>query len=283
MIINASNGSVVGSATVIVGHSSNTSNLIKNPGFESGTSPWIFFTNGTGKFTTSPPGYEGNNNANIVIYTGGTNVQLYQKEISLEPHTRYRLIFAAKSSTGHDLSVSVFKHGSPFISYGLDQKVDLNKEWQEFSTEFITTGFTGTVNDARLMFHLAPFAEAGDTYYIDNIRLEKVSQTGTLNVTTIPANGDIYMDSVKKGTGSWNELLSAGSHTISFGQVSGYLTPSAQTVEVLKDQTTSLIVTYAPLPNLIINPGFESGTSPWIFFTNGTGTLTTTPPGYQCH
>lgn len=53
-----------------------TSNLIRNPGFESGTTPWIFYTDGTGKFTSASPGYEGNNSANIVLYTGGTNFQL---------------------------------------------------------------------------------------------------------------------------------------------------------------------------------------------------------------
>jgi hypothetical protein len=43
-----------------------------------------------------------------------------------------------------------------------------------FTTEFATEGFTGTVNNRRLMFRLAPFASAGDTYYIDDIQLEKV-------------------------------------------------------------------------------------------------------------
>ena len=81
-------------------------NLIKNPGFESGTSPWLFYTNGTGKFTATPPGYEGSKSAKIVLYTGGTNIQLYQKGISLEPKTRYRLSFAANSTKGHDLKVA---------------------------------------------------------------------------------------------------------------------------------------------------------------------------------
>ncbi|MDL5504144.1 MAG: carbohydrate binding domain-containing protein, partial [Candidatus Methanoperedens sp.] len=63
--------------------------IIKNPGFESGTSPWMFYTSGIGKFTASPPGYEGLKSANIVLYTGGTNIQLYQTGISLEPKTRY--------------------------------------------------------------------------------------------------------------------------------------------------------------------------------------------------
>ncbi|MFZ3167566.1 MAG: carbohydrate binding domain-containing protein [Candidatus Methanoperedens sp.] len=149
-------------------------NLVINPGFESWTTPWIFYTNGNGKFTASPPSYEGNNSANVVLYTGGTNIQLYQKGISLEPKTRYRLSFAAYSSTGHDLNVKLIKHVSPYTGYGLDQTFNLSASWQEFSTEFITTGFTGSINNGRLMFYLAPFAKAGDKYYIDNVRLEKI-------------------------------------------------------------------------------------------------------------
>ncbi|CAG1001988.1 MAG: cell surface protein [Candidatus Methanoperedens nitroreducens] len=150
------------------------SNLIKNPGFESGTTPWMFYTDGTGKFTSASPGYDGNNSANIVLYTGGTNIQLYQTGISLEPITRYRLSFAAYSTTGHNLKVRLIKHVSPYTGYGLDRTFDLSARWQEFSTEFTTIGFTGAVNDGRLMFFLAPYVKAGDKYYIDNVRLEKI-------------------------------------------------------------------------------------------------------------
>lgn len=257
------------------------SNLIKNPGFESGRSPWIFYTNGTGKFTASSPGYEGNNAANIDTYTGGTNVQLYQKGISLEPHTRYRLRFAAYSNTGRDLKVLLIMHGSPFTHYGLDRMFNLSKDWQEFSTEFTTTGFNGKVKDGRLMFYLAPFAKAGDKYHIDDVRLEKV--TGTLSVTTTPANGDIYIDSAMKGTGSWNGLVSAGSHSVSFGPVSGYLTPSMQTVEVYEGLTTLATAVYniTNKTNIINNSGFEFWTTSWQFYTNGSGIFTAAPIGYE--
>lgn len=149
-------------------------NLIKNTGFESGTTPWIFYTNGKGSFTTVSPGYEGNSAARLVIVSAGTNIQLYQKDITLEPNTRYRLSFAANSTRGHDLKVQLIKHVSPYTGYGLGQTFNISKDWQEFSTEFTTTGFTGTVKDGRLMFYLPQFAVAGDKYYIDNVRLSKV-------------------------------------------------------------------------------------------------------------
>lgn len=153
----------------------NTSvNLIKNPGFESGTAPWIFYTNGKGSFTTVSPGYEGNRSARLAIVSAGNNTQLYQKDITLEPNTRYRLSFAANSTRGHDVKVKLLKHISPFTPYGLDQTFNLGTNWQEYSVTFTTTGFTSTVNNGRLMFYLVPFAVAGDKYYIDNVRLSKV-------------------------------------------------------------------------------------------------------------
>jgi hypothetical protein len=147
---------------------------IENPGFESGTTPWLFHTNGTGTFTAAPPGFEGTNAAKITLSSSGTNIQLYQTGITLEPGTRYRLSFAAYSNTGHDLTVYLHKHLTPYTNYGLSYTAALSSTWQIFTTEFTTTGFSGTVNDERLRFWFASFAAAGDIYYIDDVRLEKV-------------------------------------------------------------------------------------------------------------
>ena len=49
-MVNATNGSVVGSAQVVVNEEIEEINLIKNSGFESGRKNWIFYTNGTGRF-----------------------------------------------------------------------------------------------------------------------------------------------------------------------------------------------------------------------------------------
>ncbi|MCD4798616.1 MAG: Ig-like domain-containing protein, partial [Methanosarcinales archaeon] len=151
-----------------------SSNIIQNPGFESGTSPWRFYTSGTGTFSVASPGFEGNNAAKLDLYSDGANIQFYQMGVTLEPNTRYRFSFAGYSTTGHDVNVRLIKHVSPYTNYGLNFAADLGTNWDTFTTEFTTTGFTGTVDDGRLQFWLAPFAEAGDTYYIDNVRLEKV-------------------------------------------------------------------------------------------------------------
>ena len=151
------------------------SNLIKNPGFESGRKGWIFYTNGTGRFDIISPGFEGNNASEIRIIRGGSNVQLYQKGLTLKPNTHYRLSFAAKSSSGHDVAVVLLKHGSPYTKYGLGQNFNLTEDWQTFTTEFDTKNFNMKVNDGRLMFYLAPFAKAGDKYYFDSVKLEEGS------------------------------------------------------------------------------------------------------------
>lgn len=69
-------------------------------------------------------------------------------------------------------------------------------------------------------------------------------QAGTLSVTTTPVSGNIYVDGTYKGTGSWSSSVSTGSYTVSFGDVSGYNTPSSQTVTVYTGQTTSVTGTY---------------------------------------
>ena len=148
-------------------------NYVSNSGFESGTTSWTFFSNGAGTFTVGTPFIEGTKAANLTLISSGANIQLYQTGIILESNTSYKLSFAAYSTSGNDLTARLIKHTSPYTVYIPDFKVNLSTGWQTFTTEFTSRGFSGTVNDGRLQFWLAPFAEAGDIYYIDDIRLEK--------------------------------------------------------------------------------------------------------------
>jgi hypothetical protein len=164
--------SVWSSLTTLTVLSEGSMNVIKNPGFESGTTSWLFYTNGVGPFTIISPGFEGNSAAKLALSNGGTNIQLYQDGITLEANTLYRLSFAAYSTTGHDVTVNLI--AIPYAPYGLKYTVNLSKSWQIFTTEFTTKGFTGTVSNGRLQFWLSPFVIAGDAYNIDAIVLEKV-------------------------------------------------------------------------------------------------------------
>jgi len=129
------------------------SNLIANPGFESGTSSWSFVNNGSGNFTTTTSGvYQGTRSANVNFSSIGSNMQLYQAGITLEPNTVYRVSFAARSSSGNNMWISILKHTSPYTNYGLSYTPNLSNSWQTFTKDFTTSGFLGNVNDARLMF-----------------------------------------------------------------------------------------------------------------------------------
>ncbi|MCD4768072.1 MAG: carbohydrate binding domain-containing protein, partial [Methanosarcinales archaeon] len=185
-------------------------NVVSNPGFESGTTNWVFYTNGAGTFLNDVPGAATPHAGHITITKPGTNVQVYQKNLVLEPNTEYQLDFKAFSENGHDLTVSIKKHSYPYTNYGSKNKVvNLGTSWGSHSITFTTSGFSGTVNDARLMFSMAPYDATGDQYYFDDVILKKVSS------------------------------------------VTPPVTPSS----------------------ILSNPGFESGTTPWIFYTNGAGTF----------
>ena len=209
-------------------------NLIQNPGFESGKTSWLFYNNAAGStFNVALPGYEGNYSAKLAFSKSGTNMQLYQSGIKLEPNTRYRLSFAAYSTTGHDIKVRLFKQVSPYTLYGLDHTANIGMNWQDFSTEFTTNGFSSEVNDGRLQFWFVPFAAAGDIYYIDDVRLEEVIYNDTTlpNITLWYGNsqGFGHMDISQKwvnilgnvqdvtGIASMNYSLNNGSTPLSIG------------------------------------------------------------------
>ncbi|MDQ8198908.1 carbohydrate binding domain-containing protein [Pelagicoccus enzymogenes] len=154
-------------------------NVVLDGGFEGGLGSWSFYTNGSGDADTSSPGYLGQNAARIHLITGGSNIQLYQNDIHLLPDTRYRVSFAAYSSSGRDLRLSLSKHSSPYSNYGMSRELfDLGTEWQSFSFEFTTLGFAAPVEDGRLFFWFASDGRAGDTYYIDNVSLSPINESG---------------------------------------------------------------------------------------------------------
>jgi hypothetical protein len=77
-----------------------------------------------------------------------------------------------------------------------------------------------------------------------------------LQVTTTPWAGGIVIDGVSRGNAPVTLEVAAGSHTVSFGAITGgYTTPAAQTVNVVAGQTvdvlgiyTAIVVTPPPTP-----------------------------------
>lgn len=73
------------------------------------------------------------------------------------------------------MSLFIHKHTGSYINYGLNNsEVDLKTVWQTYQIEFVTSGFSQPVTDARLRFWLAPYDSNGDKYWIDNVVLVKV-------------------------------------------------------------------------------------------------------------
>ena len=167
---------------------SSNNNILSNPSFESGKSNWTFYTNGAGSLNiTSSDVFHCEDAAKINITTAGGNVQLFQSGVDLVANTNYRLSFAAKSNTGHDLSVSLQNHKPNYEYYGLQNQVaDLNSNWQTFEFEFTTSGFSGSVDNGRLRFWFAPYDANGDVYWIDHVVLEQIGSAPNPTNTPIP-------------------------------------------------------------------------------------------------
>jgi lysophospholipase L1-like esterase len=162
-------------------------NIVPNPGFESGTAPWLFYTNGAGSFAREDLDAGSGHAAHISIVRKGTNVQLYQPGLKLQPFTRYRLSFTARSNRVQEFFVSLHKHGAPYNSYGFgDAPFRLEGDWVRYSFSFVTSGFSGTATDGRLRFAFDPNNAAGDEYWIDDVVMERYSGSDTVE------NGGFY-------------------------------------------------------------------------------------------
>jgi hypothetical protein len=289
-------------------------NILQNPGFESGTTSWSFYTNGSGEFEATGPAYAGSNSGHVAITTQGSNVQLFQSGLTLQPHTLYRLSFAAKCNTGHDVDISVQKHGSPYTNYGLSaHQFDLTTSWNTYSIEFTTDGFSSAVTDGRLMLWLAPYDAANDEYWFDEVSLGIVGdsvQIPSAPTLSSPANNATAVS--QSPTLSWNASTGAASYTLQVSTSSGFgtmvvnqtgITAASYGISGLSASTTyywrvratnsagtsSWSSTWSFTTsggggggqNVLANGGFEDDISPWYFYTNGSGDVEAGSPAYQ--
>lgn len=71
---------------------------------------------------------------------------------------------------------------------------------------------------------------------------------GTLTIDTTPVKGPIFVDGKLWGTAPKLGMVPVRSYTVSFGTVSGYETPPAQTVSVAQDKTKDVTGTYTVIP-----------------------------------
>ena len=67
---------------------------------------------------------------------------------------------------------------------------------------------------------------------------------GTLTVDTVPVKGTVYVEGTLWGTAPQSKLVDPGTYIVTFGAVTGYLTPGSQSVAVVAGQTTQVLGTY---------------------------------------
>ena len=276
--------------TVTTGGGGGGTNVLANGGFESGTTGWTFYTNGSGTFTTVTPGSNGTYAGRVSIATAGTNVQLYQAGITLEPSTQYTLSFDAYASAARTVPISIGQHGSPYTNYGLLPKpFALGTSWQSYSVTFTTSGFSSTVSDGRLMVWFADVDVAGDKYFFDNVVLSKAGSGNVApSITAQPASQTVTVGQTAtfsvaaSGTAPFTYQWQKNNITITGATASSYTTPATvigdngstyrcivtNVVTAVTSNSATLTVTSAPPPSGLTSDDFSSGTlnsSLWTF------------------
>jgi hypothetical protein len=103
----------------------------------------------------------------------------------------------------------------------------MNNNMRKVSMILVILGIVGAMS-AMVVMAGSPIANVG----------------GAISVTTSPVNGNIIVDGVYKGSGTWIGSADRGTHIVSFGGVSGYTTPASQTITVGIRHTTSVTGVY---------------------------------------
>ncbi len=141
-------------------------NMIVNGDFSDQGAGWSFYSDGDATFNTA------DGEAELDIVAAGTNVQLRQTGVSLEPGRRYRVSFRGRHTGGSDVALRVLLDDAPYTSMGLYEVFDLTAEHREYSHEFTANAAAG--DGGRFMVWVGPYDENGESYFFDDFRLIEV-------------------------------------------------------------------------------------------------------------
>jgi len=169
---------VTPTATAIAGTSCTDApgNVIRNGTFTEGSNSWTFYTSSSGRFQTVIGDGDCAEVGQIELFASGSNIQLYQADIALQPNTAYRLTFDAKAQNSGDLALYLHKHTAGYTSYGLSvNRVDLTATWQQYTFDFVSSGFTTPINDGRLRIWFSDHGVTGERYQLDNLSLTPIN------------------------------------------------------------------------------------------------------------
>ncbi|MEM7125838.1 MAG: PQQ-dependent sugar dehydrogenase [Chloroflexota bacterium] len=157
-------------------------NILSNASFEESPAlkGWAYYSRNGGRKSLTSSAYSDSKAAQVVISNSSNNIQFYQSGVSLQPNTTYRLSFAAYATNGRDLAIRLHEHDQDYTNYGLNNvNVNIGTSWESHTIDFTTRNFGSSVHDGRLMFWMAGHAQAGDTYWFDEICLINMSDDGT--------------------------------------------------------------------------------------------------------
>lgn len=152
-------------------------NLIINSGFESGKSPWGFYTNGSGSFGTASGGADGSaSRAKVTFATLGSNSQMWQRPINFDFNTTYRVSFKAYGSRS-GMKMGAFVDNAYSSQKG--KVVTLSTAWQAFSFDIAVPGSFAGTNPPQLRFWFANSQGvsgnlSGDVFYIDDVVISPI-------------------------------------------------------------------------------------------------------------
>ena len=174
-------------------------NSVSNGSFEEDLNSWVYHNSGGGTANVSNVAPQHCDfSAKLDFTASGNNVQLYQRTVALDANTDYTFSFTAKASTPRTIRVFLHKHTSPYNDYGLGTiTANLTTEWQTFTYNFKSKGFSGSVNNGRLRFWLVT-ARPGDTLFFDNIVIQKEGieppQPVAPSILTQPQDTSAFVD-----------------------------------------------------------------------------------------
>jgi len=136
------------------------------------------------------------------------------------------LSFAAYSASGKDISIGLIDPANK--NYGLSYTAPLVSSWQVFSSEFTTKNFASNVSDGYLYF----WPVAADTFYIDNVIMEKVIPPAII-IQPADLNVDLGQTAtfsvVATGTAPLTYQWQKNGTNIPGETTAAYTTPSAST------------------------------------------------------
>ena len=81
-----------------------------------------------------------------------------------------------------------------------------------------------------------------------NCKATYVLATGTLHVDTAPVKGEIFVNGVSWGNAPQSRTVETGSYIVSFGNVTGYISPQSMTAVVTVNTQTDVMGAYVPIP-----------------------------------